>query len=580
MTNKQIANFLYEIADMLDLKGDDPFRVNAYKQAARAIEYLGVDVEDLFAEKGISGLLEIPGVGKSIAEKIAEYLQFGKCKYYDDLKKDIAPIELQLMKLPQIGPKIAKRLFQELHIQSLSDLEEKAKRGEIRKLKGFGPKLEETILKNLKRTKKTEKRMLLSFAEKLAQQVIDYLKTCPYVRQVYPVGSLRRMKETIGDIDIVVASPYPPKVIDFFCEFPHKKEIIAKGDTKASILHEIEDTRIDLEVLKEENFGSLLQHLTGSKDHNIQLRTYAKKLGLSLSEYGILDLKTQKREMFADEVSFYKRLGLAYIPPELREARGEIEAAQNNNLPKLIEIEDIKGDLHLHTKWSEGNLSVEQMAQLCLAKGYSYIGICDHSSGLGITKGVDEKTIFKQIKEIEDVEKKLGYKIKILKGVEVNIKADGSLDLPDLVLSKLDFAIASVHWAFRQEEKKMTQRIIKAMKNPYVKILGHPSGRLIFKREAYNVEWGKIFRAVRQYNVAMEINSQPERLDLNDGLIIEAKKYGLLFVINTDTHNKEDLEEIKYGVAMARRGWLEAKDVLNTKSLFNVVEFFKNGYNN
>jgi DNA polymerase (family 10) len=544
MTNKQIANFLYEIADMLDLKGDDSFRINAYKQAGRAIEYFGMDVEDLFLEKGIKGLLEIPGVGESIAQKIAEYIQFGKCKYYDDLKKDIAVVELQMMKIPQIGPKIARRLFQELNIKSLEDLEKKAKAGEIRKLKGFGVKVEENILKNLQRLKKTEKRMLLSFAEKLAQQVIDYLKTCPQALKIYPVGSLRRMKETIGDIDIIVSSSNPQAVIDFFCNFPAKKEVIAKGDTKASILHKIEDTRIDLEVLEEENFGSLLQHLTGSKDHNIQLRTYAKKLGLSLSEYGILDTETQKRETFKDEASFYKRLGLDYIPPELREARGEIEAARKHSLPSLVEINDIKGDLHLHSRWSEGILTVEELAELAFLKGYLYIGICDHTSGLGIAKGVDHKIIEKQIKEIDSVNEKFKNKIRILKGVEVNIRADGSLDLPDFSLAKLDFAIASVHWAFRQDEATMTQRIIKAMKNPYVKILGHPSGRLIFKREAYNVDWGKIFRAARQYNVAMEINSQPERLDLNDGLILEARKYNLLFVVNTDNHNKDDLEEM------------------------------------
>lgn len=574
MTNNQIAQFLYEISEMLEIKGENSFRVNAYQRAGRAIELLADEVEGLYRQGGVPGLEKIPGVGESIALKIAELVDTGKCKYYDDLAKQIPKEELVLMKIPGIGAKTAKKLYQELKIKSLEDLEKAAKEGKIRALPGFEAKTEENILKNITRLKKREKRMLISFAEPIAREIKEYLLFHPSVKKAETVGSLRRMKETIGDIDIVVASSNPEETIDHFIKAPFVKEVIGKGDTKAAILHQKEDTHIDLEILDPKNWGSLLQHLTGSKDHNIHLRRYANDIGLSLSEYGILNLKTKKKKVFAEEKDFYKRLKMDYIEPELREDQGEIEAAINHKLPKLIKLEDVKGDFHIHTKWSEGAQTIEEVTKEALKRGYRFLAICDHSKGLGITKGIDEEKALEQIEEIKKINQKFPQ-IKLLSGVEVNIKANSELDLKDRILEKLDFVIASIHSSFEQSEEVITKRVLTAISNPNVDAIGHPSGRLIGRREELNIDWPLVFQKASKTKTLLEINCHAERLDLKDTYIRDAKKYGCKFVIGTDTHRPEHFDLIRYGVAMARRGWLEKGDVINAWDLEKILEWKK-----
>lgn len=573
MTNSEIADFLYELAKMLEIVGETRFRIVAYEQAAHIIENLPEELVDIYKNKAVTSLTDIKGIGQSIAEKIAEIITTGKSKYYQELSKKVPPAELNLIKIPGIGPKTAQKLYTQFKIKNIKDLEKIALKGKIRKLSGFDTTAEENILANIKRLKKREKRLLISFAEPIAEECLAVLKKCCFVEKCEMVGSLRRMKETIGDIDLVASSEKPNSVINYFIKQSFVKKIKTQGTAKISIIHQ-KGIAIDLEILPPKQYGSLLQHLTGSKEHNIHLRKFANDKGLSLSEYGIRTLKTSKTAYFKDEKSFYKKLGLTYIPPELREDQGEIEAASKNKLPKLITLKNIKGDLHLHTQWSEGSSTIEEMAHAGLSNGYSYIAITDHTYGLGIANGMDEMTILKQADLIKKVNKKL-KRIKIFSGVEVNIKADGSLDIADEILSKLDIVIASVHSSFHQSEEKMTERIIKAINNPNVKIIGHPSGRILKKRPSYDVEWEIIFKEAAKNNIALEINSLPDRLDLKDTLVHEAKKHEIKFAINTDSHDMAYLTQIKYGVAVARRGWLEKHDIINTYSLENLISWLK-----
>ncbi len=412
--------------------------------------------------------------------------------------------------------------------------------------------------------------------EPIAREILEYLKSNPKVFRADTVGSLRRFKETIGDIDIVVSSKNPQDIINYFMKFPKIKKIVNKGDTKISILHQKEGVRVDLEILKPNCYGSLLQHLTGSREHNIHLRKYANSMGLSLSEYGITNLKTKKIEFFTTEEDFYKKLKLSYIEPELREDRGEIEAAQKEKLPYLIKEKDIKGDFHTHTNWSEGRMTIEEVIEYALSKGYQYIAICDHSSGLGITKGLNEEKLLAQISKIKELNKKFGDKIRIFSGVEVNIKTSGELDVRDEILEKLDIVVGSVHSSLNQNEKMMTKRLLSAIYNPNIDILGHPSGRILRKREECKIEWSEIFKAAAYTKTILEINCHPERLDLKDDLIYKARDWGIKFAINSDAHLLEQLNQIKYGVGISRRGWLEKKDVINTLPLNKLIEWFKN----
>ena len=573
MTNLEIAKILSNISTILEIKGESKFRVIAYERAAEVIANLTKDIEDVYKEGGIKALEEVPGVGISIAEKIEELLKTGKMKYYKDLTKSFPEKMLVLTQVPGIGPKTALVLYKKLHIDSIAKLQKAAASGKIHKLPHFKEQAEQNILRGIKqfgiRTKERN-RMVLTAAGPIADEVLTYIKKFKEVKKCNAVGSLRRMKETIGDIDIIIATPKPKEVIAYFAAAPFVKNILAKGDTKISITHQ-KGIRIDLEILPEQDYGSLLQHFTGSKEHNVRLRTWAVEHKFKLSEYGIE--KKGKLYHFADEKKFYEFLGMQYIEPELREDRGEIEAALANKLPKIIGYKDILGDLHCHTNKSDGSNTISELAKKALSKKYKYLGISDHTVGLGVASGLSDREILKHKANIQKVNKKF-RNIKLLAGAEINITASGKLDLSLATIKKLDYSIGSVHSAFNQDETTMTKRMIAGIKSG-IKILGHPSGRLIGQRQAYEVDWIEIFKACAKYKVALEINSFPERLDLKDTLIKDALAYGCKFCIDSDAHALEHMDLIKYGIATARRGWATKADVINSWELDKLQKWLK-----
>lgn len=577
MTNQQIAKIFYNISKMLEIKGENRFRTIAYENAARTINKMPEDIVGIYKQGGVKALDKIRNIGEGIAKKIEELIKTGKMRYYNNLQKTVPLAQVELMEVPGIGPQTAKVLYKELKIKNIKELANAAKQGKISKLDRFDVKTEKNILKGisqLKKFTKERKRMLLPVAFPIADEAISYLKKNKEVKKCDIVGSLRRMRETIGDIDIIVGTKEPKNITEYFSKAPFVKRVIAKGDTKCSIIHK-KGARIDIEVLGLENYTSLLQHFTGSKEHNVALRTMAKDKGFSISEYGIKNTKTKKLYKPQNEKAFYNYFKMQYIPPEMRENNGEIEAALRKKIPRLIEFKDIKGDLHVHSLKTDGTMSYDEVAQEGIKRGYEYINISDHTKGLGVTKGLSEKQLLKAIAEIRRTNKK--YKrIKLLAGCEVNITSKGELDIADKVLAKLDVVVASIHSAFTQPENKITKRLISAIKNPNVDIIGHPSGRIIGGRDGYEVNWPEVFEAAAKYKTALEINAYPDRLDLRDVLIKEAKNYGVMFAIDTDSHQASHLDNLKYGVGIARRGWVEKKDVINTKSYNELVKWLKN----
>lgn len=541
----------------MEIKDENPFKIRAYRKAAQNLEALSEDIEDL-ARKG--RLTEIPGIGKDLAAKIMEFLSTGKITDHERLRKDIPPTLLELLSIPGVGPKKAKLFYERLGIKSIRELEEAAKKGMLAGLPGVGAKTEEKIRKGISLWRKSRERRSLGRILPLAQEIIAKLSEAPSVKKISAAGSLRRMKDTVKDLDILVVSTEPMDVMNRFVSLPFVMEVLGMGPTKSSILTN-EAFQIDLRVVPEESFGAALQYFTGSKNHNIHLRQIAIKRGLKVSEYGVFKENDERVAGYTEE-EVYQALGLPWIPPELREDRGEIEAALEGRLPKLIEVTDIKGDLHVHSKWSDGGHSIDELVQKALERGYQYIAITDHSKSLGVARGLDEERLLKQIEEIRDVQERYPN-IKILAGIEVDILQDGSLDLPDEVLSKLDIVIASVHSAFNMSQEEMTRRILKALSNPHVDILGHPTGRLIEEREGYKVDIMAVIQKAKEENVALEINAFPQRLDLNDINAKIAKEMGVKLAINTDAHTWGQFDFMVFGVATARRGWLEKEDVIN-----------------
>lgn len=566
MKNLEIAKIFYEIADILEFQGVE-FKPRAYRRAAQTIESLSEDIKDVY-EKG--KLMELPGVGENISKKIEEIIKTGKLKYYEDLKKSIPVAIEELLSVPGIGPKTAKKLYDNLHIKTLADLKKALEQHKISKIEGLREKTEEKISKGIQFAEKIEKRMLLGYALPLANSIVNKLKKLPDVKSISLAGSLRRKKETIGDIDILVISKNPLKVMDAFTGMEEVKDIIAKGETKSSVRLD-SGIEADLRVVEEKSFGSALQYFTGSKLHNIKIRKIAIKKKLKLNEYGIF--KGNKFIAGKTEEEVYKKLGLPYIEPELREDTGEIEAAMKNKLPVLIKYSDIKGDLHVHTEWSDGAYSIEEMAGFGKKLGYEYVLISDHSGFLKIARGLSDNNILKQNKKIKELNKKSG--IKILSGTESNIKKDGTIDVSNKVLKQLDIAIAGIHSSFNMPEKEMTKRIIKAMENENIDIISHPTGRLINKRGEYSVNLPELFESSKKTNTLLELNAFPERLDLKDIDLKAGKGYGLKFSIGTDAHSIEHLHFMELGVETARRGWLEKKDVVNTLPLDKLMKCFK-----
>lgn len=568
MKNREIAKIFKDMS--MYLKMDEvPFKPFAYERAAQSLESLEQGVEEIYKQGGIKALQEIPGVGKGIAGHIEEYLKKGKIKEYEKFKK-IMPLNLdELIRVEGMGPKKAKILYQKLGIVNVKDLEKAAKAGKIAPLFGFGEKTEKNILQGLEFLKKDKGRFLLGKIYPVAKGVLEKLKNLKEVEQVELAGSIRRKRETIGDVDFLVVSDAPKKTMDYFVGLPGVEKVWGKGGTKASV-RMYDGFDMDLRIVPAKSYGSALQYFTGSKEHNIATRKIAIEKGLKLSEYGLF--KGSQIIAGKTEEEVYKAIGLIYIEPELRENQGEIEAALQNKLPKIIELKDIKGDLHCHSDWNGGKNSVDEMAKKAMELGYEYIGISDHTQFLHIERGLNEKKLLEQNKYI----KNLKTKIKILHGCEANILSDGSIDIKDKVLEKLDYVIAGVHSQLKMPKEQMTKRLIKAMENKNVDIVSHPTGRLIGKRDEYQVDFDKILQVAKETGTILEINSSPDRLDLKDINIRKAKEAGVKMIINTDAHQKDQMNLMEYGVWQARRGWAEKQNIINTLPAEDLLKHFKN----
>lgn len=565
MNNQELAQIFNNIADFLEIEGVERFKPLAYRKAALVLNSLKQDVADIYQAEGERGLEDIPGIGKSLAGKIEEYLQCGKIKYYEELKKK-NPINVEELNLVAgIGPKMIKALYQELGVRNLKDLEKAARTHKIAPLFGFGEKTEQNILVGLNFLEKSKGRHLLGEIMPIVAELENYLKK--KVEKISIAGSVRRRKATIGDIDLLAIAEDSVAVMDFFVSFPEVVKVWGKGETKSSIRLR-QGLDVDLRVVSKESYGSALQYLTGSKEHNVAVRKIAQSKKLKLNEYGVF--AGRKRIAGETEEGVYKALGLDYVPPELRENQGEVEAAAKGNLPKLVELGDIKGDLHCHTSDS----SLEEMVEEAKARGYQYLGISDHTKFLKIEHGLNEKQLTQQRKEIDKLNEGLvGFRV--LQGAETNILKDGTIDIKDKALEKLDYAIAGVHSNFKMTKEEMTQRIIRAMKNPNIKIIAHLTGRMLKLRDGYQIDFDKILRAAKETNTVLEINSQPLRLDLEDINIKRAKKAGVKMVINTDSHHKDHLRFMEFGVYQARRGWAEKEDIINTSSLSFLQGYLK-----
>jgi len=574
MRNQEIAKIFNEMAKYLKMEGVD-FKPYAFEKAAISLETLKEDVGEIYKKGGTKALFEISGIGKGMAGHIEEYLKNGKIKAYEQLKKKL-PLKIdELIKVEGMGPRKVKILYQKLGIKNLKDLEKAAKSHKIAPLFGFGEKTEKNILQGLEFLKRDKGRFLLGQILPVAEEVLKKIKNAEGVKQASLAGSLRRKKETIGDVDILAVAKNPEKVMDFFVSLPRVEKVWGKGGTKASV-HMKDGFDMDLRIVPEKSYGAALQYFTGNKEHNIITRKIAIDKGLKLSEYGVFRGKNMIAGKTEEEV--YKAIGLSYIEPELRENEGEIEANLNKKLPKIIELKDIKGDLHCHSDWDGGENSIEEMARSAMEMGYEYIGISDHTKFLVIEHGLNEDQLLKQHKEIEQLNLKFkikNLKFRILHGCEANILPDGTIDIKDEVLEKLDYVIAGAHNALKQEKPKMTERLIRAIKNPNVDIISHPTGRLVGSRDEYQVDFDKILKIAKETGTILEINASPYRLDLRDLYIRRAKNEGVKMIINTDSHQKEQLNLMEYGVSMARRGWAEKLDIINTLPVEELLKYFK-----
>jgi len=562
MKNRFVADILYQIADLLDVKGEIFFKTRAYRIAAQTIETLDEDIEIVSNE---NRLQSIPGVGEALAKKITEIVETGKLEYFEKLKKEIPAGLLILLALQGLGPRKVSALYKNLGITTIEGLRNACTNGKLRDLDGFGEITERNILRGIQLREKTSGRVLLNMAYADGNNYLDYLKKCERIEKIDIAGSFRRKKETIGDLDILASSEFPDEIMDYFVKYHSVQQVLLKGSTKTSVLLN-DGLQVDFRVVKKESYGSALQYFTGSKEHNVKMRSIAIKKGFKLNEYGLFDKHTDEYVVGNTEEEVYNTLGLSYIEPELRENRGEIEAALDNRLPNLVRYEDIKGDLHVHSLWSDGSDSIETIARYAQKMGYEFVGIADHSQSLKIAQGLSEEKVLRKINEIENINKKLSG-FKVLCSTECDIKSDGSLDYSDMILKKFDFVGVGIHTAFGMSGAEQTRRIVKSMENENVDFIAHPTCRMIGRREPFDIDMEKIFDAARETDTYLEINSFPDRLDLNDVHSKLAKERGVKFVIGTDSHSAVNLPFMHFGVATARRGWLEKKDILNTHSL-------------
>ena len=560
ITNAEIAKMFNEYADLLEIKGENPFKVRAYRNAARTVENIGKSLEELVREG--YDLTKLPGIGTDLSLYIKEIVTTGKFSKLEEIKEEIPPSLVEMLSIEGLGPKRIRTLYEKLHIQSMEDLRRAAESGEILKLPGFGPTLVQKILKGIRLLKKAGHRFKWSEAKEYVEDLLGYLRQIE-LTHLEVAGSYRRKKETVGDLDILATAKDFSEVIRHFVKYPKIKEVVSAGSTRSTVILN-NDLQVDLRSVEDESYGSALHYFTGSKDHNIAVRKLAIELGLKVNEYGVF--RGEERIAGKTEEEVYKAVGLCYIEPELRENRGEIEACKAGKLPKLVELGDIRGDLHMHTRYSDGKNGIEEMAKAAKELGYDYIAITDHSQRLTVAKGLDEKRALEEIEQIRQIDEKIDG-ITILAGMEVDILEDGSLDMSDEVLSQLDVVLVAVHYKFNLSKEQQTRRILKAFENPYVNILAHPTGRMIGVREPIALDMETILAKAKEYNIHMEINAQPERLDLTDIHAKMAKEMGVKMAINTDSHNLFSLHYMEYGVNQARRGWCEKIDIINTRSL-------------
>ncbi|WP_332450072.1 DNA polymerase/3'-5' exonuclease PolX [Methanoculleus sp.] len=561
-TNLEVAAIFYEVADLLEIKGVR-FKPQAYRRAAQAIETLPADIATVAREGRLN---EIPGVGKGIAASINEIVETSSLAHLTSLREELPEGVQHLTQLEGIGPKKAIALSRDFGIRTVDDLEAAAAAGRLRDLPGFGEKTEANILVSIRVSKTARERRLLGEILPIARDIERRLASLDSVRQVSLAGSIRRRKETIGDVDILVASTLPEEVMEVFSTLPGVSRVLARGTTKTSVVLST-GIQVDLRVVEEDHFGAALQYFTGSKEHNIALRKLAIARNWRLNEYGLLDLASGRTIAGEDEAGVYRALGLAWIEPELREDRGEVEAARAGTLPDLVGYDAIRGDLHVHTTWSEGHHSIEEMAEAARALGYEYIAICDHAESLHIARGLSPERLADQVREIERINRAAEDGFTLLSGTECNIGMDGTIDLSDRTLADLDVVVASVHSGFKQTGEEMTERVIAAMQNEYVDIIGHPTGRILLSREPYRIDLAAVFDAAASLGVSMEINAFPGRLDLSDVNARSARDHGVSFSLGSDAHSRENLRSMEFGVATARRGWLSPDDIINTRPL-------------
>ena len=568
-SNAEIATIFEEIADILEIQNANPFRIRAYRNAARQIHGMGKDLRSYIDEgKDLTGL---PGIGKDLAAKINEILETGRCQALDKLRKQTSPGLVDLLHIPGLGPKRVHTLFEELDVHTPEQLLRAARDGRVRELSGFGEKTEQSIIRNIEEHIKHKQRIKLVEASQYAEPLLDYLRKVKDADEVVIAGSYRRHKETVGDLDVLVSARESDEIMKAFVNYEDVAEVISRGSTRSTVRLK-NKLQVDLRVVPKKSFGAALHYFTGSKAHNIAIRRRAQQRDMKINEYGVF--KKEKQIAGKTEESVFKAVDLPWIAPELRENNGEIEAAEENHLPNLVDLANLKGDLHSHTTATDGHNSLSEMAGAAREFGLSYLAITEHSRHLKVAHGLDEKRLLKQIEEIDTLNEKLDG-ISLLKGIEVDILEDGELDLPDSVLQQLDLVIGAVHSQFHLSRKKQTERILRAMDHSCFTLLAHPSGRLLEERDAYDVDMLRLIRHARERGCYLELNAQPDRLDLLDVYCHAARDEGVLISVNSDAHSVNDFANLKYGIGQARRGWLEKDDILNTRSLTRLRKLLK-----
>ena len=569
MENQEIARVLWETADLMEIAGEDSFRIRSYRNAVAAVEGYPERIADILRDPHRS-VTEIPGIGKGLARALAEIVERGSCERRDLLLQKFPPTALEFLKIQGLGPKSIALIFQHYRVSTIDELERLCHEQKLRVLPRMGAKLEEKVLRSIAQYRQRSGRYLLSYAEAVAAELTEALAQVPGVEAITPAGSLRRGRETVGDLDLLVTGPAATAALERFVTYPRVEEVLGRGENKASARVGREGLQVDVRALLPANFGAALQYFTGSKDHNVAIRTRAVKMGLKLSEYGLFRVEGDIRVAGETEAGVYEALGLPWIPPELRENCGEVEAAGEGRLPELVELQHIRGDLHMHTTETDGRATLEEMAEAACARGYQYIAITDHSKALAMANGLDEKRVVAFARQVREINRNgmpgapSGLGLRVFSGIECDILKDGALDLANDALSELDLVIASVHSHMNMEAAEMTDRLLRALACPHVRILGHPTGRLLLHRDPFPFDFERVAAEAVRRGVWLEINASPERLDLHGALIRSAKAKGARFAISTDAHHPKQLEYMRYGVLTARRGWLGPDDILNT----------------